>query len=218
METRLLPLPLPELGDHILTREAAGNRSLTLFLSLFLVFFFKALVSINLFLLNPEALYVLLRRGRLSRARLFCNRGRPRRVGRFRLQSAKPPPVTADTGYETSAPQTLVLLHGGCCCLWYFVYDVNLYVSVPPRPHMPLSSCLLPSSLCPRPSVSQICIMLFDLPELIIHVLLTSPVSSVLSEICLFGSFYRLPFTPPPTASRPLCSVVTPASRDGFSC
>lgn len=102
--------------------------------------------------------------------------------GRWRSPS---PPASSTTGYKTHCPDS-VLLHGGCCCLWYFVHNVNLYVFVPPH------TLLLLHFFCPHCLSVSLSLGVWNLhnvvrpSRLIIHVLLTPPVSSVLSEICLF--------------------------------
>lgn len=74
---------------------------------------------------------------------------------------------------------TYALLHGGCSCLWYFEYNITLYLCLT-LVHF-LSSVSL--SWC------QSCIMSFDLFRLIIHVLSASPMNVVFSETCLFCVF-----------------------------
>lgn len=128
------------------------------------------------FLLDPEALYVLLRRGQTSGACLFCSLGLSRRVEftcptlllirMFKLKSITPP-VLSTTGYRARMPNDSVLLHGGCCCLWYFVYDVCKHVCICALSYTPPLALVFfcPLALCPCLPVSEICIMLFDLPD-----------------------------------------------------
>lgn len=115
-----------------------------------------------------------------------------------------------------------VLLHGGCCCLWYFVYNVNLYVSVPS--HTPPLALVFFCPLCLSVSASFCVWNLHNVvwpSRLIIHVLLMSPVSFVLSKICLFCSFLGFMF--PPAYPKSLLVLTSslfcrnPGSKDGFS-
>lgn len=93
------------------------------------------------FLLDPEALYVLLRRGQTSGACLFCNLGLSRRVEftcptlvlirMFKLKSITPP-VLSTTGYRARMPMTLSCCMGAAVAfgILYTMY-VNMYVFVP---------------------------------------------------------------------------------------
>lgn len=104
------------------------------------------------------------------------------------------PPVLSTTGYKTRMPRL-------CLVAWGLLLPLVLCIQCKPVCICAPSHTLPPalvflSSLCPCPSVSEICIMLFRPSGLIIHVLLTSPVSFVLSEICLFCSFLGFMFPP----------------------
>lgn len=55
-----------------------------------------------------------------------------------------------------------IFLHGGCCCLWYFVNNIIMYVSICAYTH---TQFFCPHCVRLCPSVSEICIMLFDLPD-----------------------------------------------------
>lgn len=62
---------------------------------------------------------------------LFYSPGSSRRVGfSFLLQELYS--ATVEEAVKEECPNS-VLLHGGCSCLWYFVYNVNLYVLCPPH-------------------------------------------------------------------------------------
>lgn len=111
-----------------------------------------------------------------------------------------------------------VLLHGGCCCLWYFVYNVNLYVFVPPHTLLlllppPSCTCLFLSCLCVSLSFCAWNLHNVVRPSrLIIHVLLTPPSSSreldlVRNLPVLFFSWVRVPTG----SSRKVFRVLTPS-------
>lgn len=160
---------------------------------------------------------MLLRRGQLCRHARFIPGGV---LGGWSL----PPPQVYITHNSTCLVHyrlqnknvQTVVLHGGCCCLWYSVYNVNLYVFVPLHTLL-LLHLSFPVSLCPCPSVSEICIMLFHINY---SCAVNAPMSFVLSEICLLCSFLGFMFPPAYTKS---VSVLTsslfcrnPESKDVF--
>lgn len=112
----------------------------------------------------------------------------------FKLQY-KTPPVLSTTGYKTRMPRLCLVAWGPLLPLVLCIQCKPVCICAPSHTRPLHLSSFFP--LCLSVSLS-FCVWnlhnVFQPTRLIIHVLLTSPMSFVLSEICLFCSFFGFMF------------------------